>query len=197
MTALAHSISRGRSKNAALATDIALVVAGTAFIYLMNQFRISLLPFSPVPITLGTLAVITVGGVLGWLRGGASIVLFWALALVGTPNVSATGNTGIDLFYASSPTGGYLVGWFFSAVLVGLLSERGWDRTFGSAVGAMLLGSIAIYLFGIPWLANAVGYDAATALEKGLYPFVVGDTIKLFVAAGLLPTLWRLVGKER
>ncbi len=196
MSALAHSVAKGRSRNVALATDIGVVVAGTAFIYLMTQVKLSLLPFSPVPITLQTLAVLAVGGALGWLRGGASVVLYWALAIAGTPNVSATGNTGIDLFYASSPTGGYLVGWLAAAVLVGWLSERGWDRSFGSSVGAMLLGSIAIYLVGVPWLANAAGYDAATALERGLYPFVVGDTIKLLVAAGLLPALWRLLGKS-
>ena len=196
MTALAHSIGRGRSKNASLALDIGLVVAGTAFIYLMTQLKVSLLPFSPVPITLQTLAVLTVGGALGWLRGGASIVLYWALALAGTPNVSATGVTGPELFYASAPTGGYLIGWFFAAVLVGVLCEKGWDRSFRSSIGAMLLGSIVIYLVGVPWLANAFGFDAATALEKGLYPFVVGDVIKLLVAAGLLPIAWKMLGKK-
>ena len=196
MTALAHSIGKGRSKNAALALDIGLVVAGTAFIYLMTQVKVSLLPFSPVPITLQTLAVLTVAGALGWLRGGASIVLYWALAFVGTPNVSATGVTGPELFYASAPTGGYLIGWFFAALVVGWLCEKGWDRSFRSSIGAMLLGSIVIYLIGVPWLANAAGFDAATAMEKGLYPFVVGDTIKLLVAAGLLPALWKLLGKS-
>ena len=196
MTALAHSIGKGRSKNASLALDIGLVVTGTAFIYLMTQVKISLLPFSPVPITLQTLAVLTVAGALGWLRGGASIVLYWALALVGTPNVSATGVTGPELFYASAPTGGYLIGWFFAALLVGWLCEKGWDRSFRSSISAMFLGSIVIYLVGVPWLANAAGFDAATAMERGLYPFVVGDTIKLLVAAGLLPTLWKLLGKS-
>ena len=196
MTALAHSIGRGRSKNASVALDIGLVVAGTAFIYLMTQLKVSLLPFSPVPITLQTLAVLAVGGALGWLRGGASIVLYWALALVGTPNVSATGVTGPELFYASAPTGGYLIGWFFAAVLVGALCEKGWDRSFRSSIGAMLLGSIVIYLIGVPWLANATGYDAATAMERGLYPFVVGDVIKLLVAAGLLPIAWRMLGRK-
>ena len=196
MTALAHSISKGRSKNASLALDIGLVVTGTAFIYLMTQVKISLLPFSPVPFTLQTLAVLTVAGALGWLRGGASIVLYWALALAGTPNVSATGVTGPELFYASAPTGGYLIGWFFAALLVGFLCEKGWDRSFRSSISAMFLGSIVIYLIGVPWLANAAGYDAATAMEKGLYPFVVGDTIKLMVAAGLLPALWKLLGKK-
>jgi biotin transport system substrate-specific component len=196
VTALAHSIASGRTKNASLAVDIGLVVTGTAFIYLMTQLKVSLLPFSPVPITLQTLGVLVVGGALGWLRGGASILLYWALALAGTPNVSATDVSGPELFYASSPTGGYLIGWFFAAVLVGYLSEQGWDRSFKSSISAMFLGSIVIYLVGVPWLANAVGYDAATALEKGMYPFVVGDTIKLLVAAGLLPALWRLLGKS-
>jgi biotin transport system substrate-specific component len=196
VTALAHSISTGRTKNASLALDIGLVVTGTAFIYLLAQFKVSLLPFSPVPITLATLGVLVVGGALGWLRGGASVLLFLALALVGTPNVSATGVTGPELFYASAPTGGYLIGWFFSATLVGWLSDKGWDRSFKSSISAMLLGSIVIYLVGVPWLANAVGFDAATALEKGMYPFIVGDTIKLFVAAGLLPALWKLLGKS-
>jgi len=196
VTALAHSISKRRSQDASLAVDIGLVVAGTAFIYLMTQVKISLLPFSPVPITLQTLAVLTVAGAFGWLRGGMSIVLFWALALVGTPNVSATGNTGVDLFYASSPTGGYLIGWFFAALVVGWLCEKGWDRSFGSSIGAMLLGSVIIYLVGVPWLANAAGFDAASAMERGLYPFVVGDVIKLLVAAGLLPLAWRLSGKR-
>ena len=196
MTALAHSVAKPRSRNAAIALDIGLVVAGTAFIYAMTQVKISLLPFSPVPITLQTLAVLTVAGALGWLRGGASIVLYWALALVGTPNVSATGVTGPELFYASAPTGGYLIGWFFAALLVGWLCEKGWDRSLRSSISAMFLGSIVIYLVGVPWLANAAGYDAATAMERGLYPFVVGDTIKLLVAAGLLPTLWRLLGTK-
>ena len=201
MTALAHSISKGRSKNASLALDIGLVVSGTAFIYLMTQVKISLLPFSPVPITLQTLAVLTVAGALGWLRGGASIVLYWALALAGTPNVSATGVTGPELFYdtatgALGATAGYMIGWFFAAVVVGLLCEKKWDRSFKSSVSAMFIGSIVIYLVGVPWLAYAAGFDAATAMEKGLYPFVVGDTIKLLVAAGLLPALWKLLGKS-
>ena len=196
MTALAHSIASGRTKNASLALDIGLVVTGTAFIYLLAQFKVSLLPFSPVPITLATLGVLVVGGALGWLRGGASVLLFLVLALVGTPNVSATGVTGPELFYASAPTGGYLIGWFFSAALVGWLSEKGWDRSIKSSIGAMLLGSIVIYLVGVPWLANAAGLDDATALEQGMYPFIIGDTIKLFVAAGLLPMLWRLLGKS-
>ncbi len=196
MSSLAHSISGGRSKNASLALDIALVVGGTAFIYLMTQVKISLLPFTPVPITLQTLAVLTVGGALGWLRGGTSVLLYWALALAGTPNVSATGATGPELFYASAPTGGYLIGWLFAAVLVGWLCEKGWDRSFGSSIGAMLLGSIAIYAVGVPWLGNALGLDAATALEKGLYPFVIGDVLKLLVAAGLLPIAWRIAGRK-
>ena len=196
MTALAHSIGNRKTRSAAIVSDIALIVGGAAFIYLMTQVKISLLPFSPVPITGQTLAVLTVGGALGALRGGTTILLYLALAVAGLPHASATGETGIGLFYASSPTGGYLIGWLLAAVIIGYLCERGWDRSFGSSIGAMFIGSIAIYLVGVPWLAHAVGYSAPVALEKGLYPFIIGDTIKLLIAAGLLPTAWRFVRKS-
>jgi biotin transport system substrate-specific component len=195
VTALAHSIGRRKTRAEALAWDLALIVGGAAFIWLMTQVKISLLPFSPVPITGQTLAVLTVGGALGTLRGGTTILLYLGLAVAGLPHASATGETGIRLFYASSPTGGYLLGWLLAAVIVGFLCERGWDRSLGSSIGAMLLGSIAIYLIGVPWLANAAGYSAPVALEKGLYPFIIGDMIKLLIAAGLLPTAWKLVKK--
>ena len=195
MTALAHSIGNRKTRSAAIASDIVLIIGGAAFIWLMTQVKISLLPYSPVPITGQTLAVLTVGGALGALRGGTTILLYLALAVAGLPHASATGETGIGLFYASSPTGGYLIGWFLAAVIIGFLCERKWDRSFGSSIGAMLLGSIAIYLVGVPWLANAAGYSAPVALEKGLYPFIIGDTIKLLIAAGLLPIAGKFVRK--
>ena len=196
MTALAHSIVKGRSRNVAFVLDLGLVLAGTAFIYLMTQVVITLEPFSPVPITGQTLAVLVVGGGLGLLRGGSSVILYLALGAAGFPRAFAEGNTGIEWLYASAPTGGYLVGFFIAAVLVGYLCERGWDRNFRSAIGAMLLGEIVIFLVGVPWLANAVGVPAGKAMELGLYPFVVGDTIKLLIAAGLLPVTWKLFGKN-
>ena len=196
MTALAHSLTRGRSRNTALVLDVALIVAGTAFIYLMTQVVIPLEPFSPVPITGQTLAVLVVGGTLGAVRGGSSVVLYLLLGMASFPRTFAEGKTGVEYLFASSPTGGYLIGFFLAAVLVGYLCQRGWDRSIRSAIGAMLLGEVVIYVIGVPWLANAIEVPAAKALEFGLYPFVVGDMIKLFIAAGLLPVTWRLLGKN-
>ena len=196
MTALAHSIGVRRTRTAALATDLALIVGGAAFIWLMTQVKISLLPYSPVPITGQTLAVLAVAGAFGALRGGGSVALYLALAAAGLPQASASGETGIHLFYTSFPTGGYLVGWFAAALLIGFLCDRGWDRSMRSSISAMFLGSVVIYLVGVPWLANAAGYSAQDALERGLYPFVIGDTIKLLIAAGLVPALGKLVGRD-
>ncbi len=81
-----------------------------------------------------------------------------------------------------------------AAALVGWLANLGWDRSLRSSISIMLLGNIVIYVAGIPWLMQAVDVDLTRALELGLYPFIVGDTVKLLVAAGLLPAAWRLVG---
>ena len=196
MTALVDSIGIRRTRASALTSDLVLIATGTAFIWLMTQVKISLLPYSPVPITGQTLAVLAVGGALGALRGGTSVLFYLALAAIGLPRASATGETGLHLFYTSFPTGGYLIGWLVAAIVVGYLCERGWDRSMRSSIGAMFLGSIVIYLIGVPWLANAAGYSAQDALARGLYPFIIGDTIKLFVAAGLLPALWKLVRRD-
>ena len=83
-------------------------------------------------------------------------------------------------------TGGYLVGFIVAALLTGWLAQRQWDRRFNSAVAAMLTGSVVIYLFGLPWLAHVANLDLEGTLEAGLYPFVVGDLIKLYLAGALL-----------
>ncbi|MGH2676109.1 MAG: biotin transporter BioY, partial [Actinomycetota bacterium] len=74
----------------------------------------------------------------------------------------------------------------------GWLANRGWDRNLGSSLGVMLLGNIVIFLVGVPWLAASIGVSGLEALELGLYPFVIGDTLKLLIAGGLLPVAWRL-----
>jgi biotin transport system substrate-specific component len=78
--------------------------------------------------------------------------------------------------------------------VTGLLAERRWDRHFSSAVGAMLTGIVVIYLVGLPWLAADLGTSLEKTLEFGLYPFVPGDILKLYLAGALLPTAWRVVG---
>ena len=81
--------------------------------------------------------------------------------------------------------------------MAGLLAERRWDRKLSSAIAAMLTGNVIIYAVGLPWLANELGTGLDRTLELGLYPFVIGDVLKLYLAAALLPLAWRFVDRLR
>ena len=146
------------------------------------------LPFSPVPITGQTLAVLLVGALLGSRRGAASMLAYLAEGLIGLP-VYAGGASG--LAYAMGPTGGYLVGFVAAAYVAGWLAERGWDRRVGTTALAMLTGNAAIYAFGLSWLAVYVGRQT---IALGLLPYIVGDVAKLILAALSLPAGWKLIG---
>jgi biotin transport system substrate-specific component len=174
-----------------LLADVVLVGLGAALVALAAQVVISL-PFTPVPITGQTFAVVLVGGALGALRGGASLALYLGLGIVGVP-VYQDGGSGWD--HVSGATGGYLVGFVLAAVLTGYLAERRWDRRLSSSIAAMLTGNVLIYLVGVPWLARVADLGLEESLEQGLYPFVVGDLLKLYLAGALLPAAWKLVDR--
>ena len=172
-----------------LLTDVLLVLAGTAFVALAAQVSISL-PFTPVPITGQTFAVVLVGASLGALLGFASLGLYLFVGALGAP-VYADQQHGWDVL--TGPTGGYIVGFVLAAVLTGFLAQMRWDRRFSSAVAAMLSGNVVIYLVGLPWLAAKIDAGLEDTLEAGLYPFVVGDLLKLYLAGALLPAAWAAV----
>jgi biotin transport system substrate-specific component len=173
-------------------TDAILVALGTGLLAGSAQVAFRL-PFTPVPITGQTFAVLLVGASLGTVRGGASAVLYVLLGIAGAP-VYAHCAHGLAVITGAS--GGYLVSYPFAAALTGWLAERRWDRRFSSAIGAMLSGNVLIYLFGLPWLAVVLGTGLERTLELGLYPFVPGDTFKLYLAAAALPVAWRVVGRR-
>ncbi len=189
--ALAASPSAARSK---VAWRVLLAFAGSWLVAGLAQIEIKL-PFTPVPITGQTLGVLLVGASLGAGLGGVSIALYLAQGAIGFPFFSG-GDSGTEFLRLSAATGGYLWGFVLSAVVVGWLAERRWDRSIRSSIGAMFLGEVVLYLVGIPWLMRAIDVSLADALELGLAPFVIGDTLKLLLAAGLLPAGWRLVGKR-
>jgi biotin transport system substrate-specific component len=145
-----------------------------------------------VPVTGQTLGVLLVGASLGSWLGAASLALYLAQGALGLPFYSG-GDAGISFLAASSATGGYLWGFVLAAYAVGRLSERGWDRSPASALGAMLVGEVLLYLVGVPWLAFAVDVSLGEAVRLGLTPFIVADAWKALVAALLLPAAWRLV----
>lgn len=204
MTALAQALPRARTRGASLAIDAGLVVGGSLLVAGLAQVSIRL-PFTPVPITGQTLGVLLVGTSLGWLRGGLALTLYLAEIAVGLP-FAAEGEAGLDRLLLATPSGGYLWGFVLAAVLTGLLANSGWDRRVRSSISVMLLGSVVIYLVGLPWLHVSPTFEAllghpptlAETLEAGLYPFLIGDLLKLLLAAGLLPAAWRLgAGRER
>jgi biotin transport system substrate-specific component len=167
--------------------DILLVVGGSLCVAGMAQVRIPL-PFTPVPITGQTFAVLLVGAVLGFRRGAASLGLYLLMGLVGLP-FFAGGASG--LAYLMGPTGGYLIGFTVAASLVGLMAARGMDRHIPTALLAFLAGEIVIYLFGVAWLSVFLGLPHAIA--AGFLPFILGDAIKLAAAGLVLPAAWALV----
>ena len=203
MTALAEAIPRPRSRNANLAVDAALVVGGSLLLALLAQVHFRL-PFTPVPITGQTFGVLLIGAAYGWVRGGVTIALYLAEIAVGLP-FAAEGEAGAEHLTLVTPSGGYLWGMLIAGTLTGWLANRGWDRSLGSSLGIMLLGTIVIYAVGVTWLMESPTYAAFLGHEPslddgisgGLAPFIIGDTIKLLLAAGLLPAAWKLMGKER
>jgi biotin transport system substrate-specific component len=174
-------------------TEILLVVGGAGFVALCALISIPL-SFTPVPITGSTFGVLLVGATLGSMLGAASLSLYVFAGLF-LP-IYAEHKHGWDVF--SGPTGGYLVGFIVAALVIGWLAERPhWDRRFASAVTAMLTGSVIIYAFGLVWLQHTIHTDLEGTLEAGLYPFIVGDLLKLYLAGLLLPAAWFAVKRFR
>jgi len=183
-----------------LVTDIILVAAGTALTSVLAQIAI---PLWPVPITGQTFAVLFVGATLGATRAVLSMALYLAIGLLGLPVFApqANGSHITGLAALLGPTGGYLVGFILAAAFVGWLAQREWDRKWLRTLLAFLGGTVVIYAIGLPWLYIAltnlhVPNALQATLTGGLYPFLVGDTLKAIFAAVLLPIVWRLVGPK-
>ncbi|HET7069265.1 MAG TPA: biotin transporter BioY [Nocardioides sp.] len=194
-TALVPTLVRPSNRAAALVADAVLVALGVGLIAASAQFSIHL-PHTPVPITGQTFAVLLVGGAYGATRGFVTMAAYLAVGGLGY-GVFAGHASGWDLLKLSSATGGYLVGMLVAAGLVGWLADRGWDRKATRSLPTMVLGNIVIYAVGATWLAHALGVGAQGAWDYGVKDFLVGDAIKILLAAGLLPAAWKLVDAVR
>lgn len=166
-----------------------LVVGASLFTALAARIAVPL-PWSPVPLTGQTFAVLLTGAVLGARRGFAAQVLYLAQAAAGLP-VLAGGVGGVVAF--AGPTAGYLLAFPIAAAITGSLAERGWDRGFLSMFAAMSFGSGMILALGLAGLSRFVPPGAL--LAQGLLPFVPGDLVKAVLAAGAFPAAWRWVGR--
>ena len=177
-----------------LIADFVLVAAGAALTAIAAQLAV---PLWPVPITGQTLAVILVGLSLGAVRGGLSMVLYAVLGIVGLPVFSDT-SSGWNVIVG--PTGGYIIGFIFAAILTGWLAQRTWDRKWLSAFVATLAGTVVTFVVGLPWLAaylGAVGApnDLQSVLVAGFYPFIIGGLIKAALGAGIISAAWFAVNR--
>lgn len=171
-----------------VARDVLLVAGGAAFTGLMAQIAIPVAG-SPVPVTAGTFAVLTVGAALGWQRGAAALALYLVAGMAGMPWFSG-GASGVGF-----PSFGYIIGYIAAATLVGALASRGGDRTPLATIGTMLLGNAAVYAFGVTYLAWDLGIDLSAAFDIGMKNYLIGDGLKILLAAGVLPLAWRLMDK--
>ena len=151
------------------------------------------LPWTPVPVTGQTFAVLLSGAALGAGRGAAAQFLYVALGATGLP-FYADGTGGWSS--ATGSTAGYLVGFVLAAAVVGRLADRGEDRRPLTALAAMVLGSAVIYALGAGWLAHSLGVSGAEAVELGVSPFLIGDAAKVALAGLAVPAAWQLVGRR-
>ena len=170
--------------------EVALILGGSLLIALSAQLHL-VLPFSPVPITGQTFAVLLLGALYGSKRGPATVVTYLALGVMGLP-VFAGGALGVARLVG--PTAGYLVGFLAAAFVVGLLSERGWDRKPWTTAASMIIGNGIIYATGVIWLSRFVGWQAV--LSTGFLPFLAGDALKIALATILLPAGWKIIGRS-
>ena len=169
-----------------------LAIVGTALLWLSAKIQV---PFWPVPMTMQTFVVLTLGMALGWRLAGATLLLYLAEGTIGLPVFAGTPEKGIGLAYMLGGTGGYLIGFLIGAVVCGYLAERGWDRRVITTVSAMLIGNVLIYVPGLLWLGAVFGWDKPI-LEWGLTPFILGDVTKLALAAIVLPMTWKLFARN-
>jgi biotin transport system substrate-specific component len=181
-----------------LVRDVVLVAMGAVLLAASAQVAVPL-PFTPVPITGQTFAVLLIGAGFGLLRGVATMLAYLAVGLAGVPVFSpdpATGQARNAVQMLEAPSAGYVIGMLFATILLGWLSHRTWDRRISGSLPQMLLGNAVIYSVGLPWLMAVTGMSVGQALAKGLFPFLAGDLVKLGLAVGVLPMLWRIAGRN-
>jgi biotin transport system substrate-specific component len=172
----------------ALARDIALVLGGAALTGLAAQVAIPVAG-SPVPVTGQTFAALGVGAALGWQRGALALLVYLLAGMAGMPWY-ADGGSGV-----MAPSLGYVIGFVLAAGVVGLLASRGGDRSPARTIATMVLGNAVVYAVGLPYLAASLGIGLGEAFDIGMKNYLLGDGLKILLAAGCLPVAWRLVDK--
>ncbi len=184
-----------RSGTGLLIKQVALVVAGIAALAIAANIKVPV-PGSPVLMNMGTFAVLTIGAAYGPRLGLATILGYMIIGALGFDVFQSSTADLNGVAYMMGSTGGYLVGYVLATLALGWAARRGWDRSVVGMAAAMLIGTVLIYIPGLLWLGQLYGWDQPI-LQWGLTPFIIGDTLKLVLAALLVPAVWKLVGKAR
>ncbi|PTW51109.1 biotin transport system substrate-specific component [Rhodovulum kholense] len=181
-------------RNGALrvARDAALVVAGIAILALAAHIKV---PMFPVPMTMTTFAVLTLGAAYGPRLGLITILGYMGVGALGFDVFAGSSAELSGLTYMMGSTGGYLVGYVLATLALGTFARAGWDRSMGRMAVAMLVGNVVLYVPGLIWLGQLYGWDQPI-LAWGLTPFLLGDALKLALAALAVPAVWRLIGRD-
>jgi biotin transport system substrate-specific component len=197
---LVHAIGDHReSRQATLAIRAAGVIFMTLLTAAAAQVSFSI-PFTTIPFTMQPMVVLIAGMALGPRLGMASQLLYLAAGIAGLPVFAVSATLPMGAARLLGPSGGYLLAYPFAAFVTGWLASRGFDRRYWTSLLAMAAGLLLIYACGVTWLAllsspiagqTAIGFNAA--LAAGFYPFVVADILKIVLAAGLMPALWKLL----
>lgn len=166
--------------------DAAAVFVGSVLMALSAQIAVGW----PVPFTGQTFAVLMAGMLLGPTRGSLCVLLYLLEGALGLP-VFSQGRAGLFMFFG--PTGGYLVGFIAAAYISGWLSQKGWSKTVLGTIAAMVAGDSVLFIFGLCWLM--VWTKSANVLAVGLYPFIVGDILKIALATAILPSSWKILSR--
>jgi biotin transport system substrate-specific component len=170
-----------------ISRNVALVVGLTVLTALSAQVSIPL-PFTPVPLTLQTFAVLAGAAALGAERAVLAQVLYITLAVAGLPVLAGGASGRAEVIGA---TGGYLLGFVVASYVVGRISAAGASTKTSTTALAYAAGSLVIYGFGAPWLAYSTSNTIAWAIANGVVPFLIGDAIKAVAAGAVLPMAWK------
>lgn len=176
---------------ARLATQFVLAIAGTLLLTLSAKTKVVL---GPVDISMQTLAVFLIAAAFGMRLGVATLLLYMAEGAMGFPVFQGTPEKGIGIAYMLGSTGGYLAGFVVMAAIVGWAAERGWDRHPIKLFNAMLVAEVVMMAMGFAWLALLIGPEKSW--QFGVVPFIVGDLIKVALAASLVPAVWSLLKRS-
>ncbi len=191
---------------AVVAKRAVLVILGIAALVLAAKLKVPLWP-SPVPITMSSFAVLTIGAAYGPRLGLVTMLGYLLIGLAGFDVFASSSATTYGWAYMTGGSGGYIAGWLLAVLALGAFARAGWDRSVGRMAVAMLVGSVLIYLPGVAWLYYVVAAGAfdpalhssvwAQTMAWGVTPFLIGDAMKLALAAMLVPGLWKLIGSAR